>query len=36
MQAIDRSAADSLINWWLEAGVDGAVGEVPRDWLRRR
>ena len=35
MQAIDRQAAESLINWWLEAGVDGAVGETPRDWLRR-
>lgn len=35
MQAIDRAAAESLINWWQEAGVDGAVGEVPRDWLRR-
>ena len=33
MQAIDRSAADSLIGWWLEAGVDGAVSESPRDWL---
>ena len=28
MQAIDRGAADSLIGWWLEAGVDVAVGEV--------
>ena len=35
MQAIDRAAAESLINWWQEAGVDGAVGESPRDWLRR-
>jgi DNA polymerase len=33
MQAIDRGAAASLIGWWLEAGVDGAVGETPRDWL---
>ena len=32
---IDRNAADSLIGWWLEAGVDVAVGESPRDWLRR-
>lgn len=30
-----RRAADSLIGWWLEAGVDSPVGEVPRDWLRR-
>jgi DNA polymerase len=35
MQAIDRAAAEKLIQWWLEAGVDGAVGEAPRDWLRR-
>lgn len=32
---IDRSAVDSLMAWWLEAGVDVAVGETPRDWLRR-
>jgi len=36
MQAIDRSAADSLIGWWLEAGVDAPVSEAPRDWLRRK
>ena len=30
-----RVAADSLIGWWLEAGVDVPVGESPRDWLRR-
>ena len=30
-----RKAADSLLGWWLEAGVDGAVGESPRDWLGR-
>jgi DNA polymerase len=35
MQAIDRVAAGSLIGWWLEAGVDVAVGEAPRDWLGR-
>ena len=33
MQAIDRFAAGSLLGWWLEAGVDGAVAESPRDWL---
>ena len=32
---IDRGAVDSLMTWWLEAGVDIAVGEEPRDWLRR-
>ncbi len=36
MQAIGRAAAESLINWWQEAGVDSAVGEVPRAWLRRQ
>ncbi|HYC95383.1 MAG TPA: uracil-DNA glycosylase family protein [Sphingomicrobium sp.] len=39
MQAIaevpGRAAAESLINWWLEAGVDNAVGEAPRGWLRQ-
>ena len=35
MQTIDRSTVDSLIGWWLEAGVDAPVGEVPRDWLRK-
>lgn len=34
MQAIDRAAAESLIQWWQEAGVDVAVGEAPRGWLR--
>jgi DNA polymerase len=33
---IDRAAADSLISWWLDAGVDTAVSEAPRDWLRHR
>ena len=32
---IDRNTVDSLMAWWLEAGVDSAVGEGPRDWLRR-
>jgi uracil-DNA glycosylase family 4 len=35
LQAIDRKAADSLISWWLEAGVDAPVGESPRPWLHR-
>ena len=39
MQAIAaphaRLAAESLIGWWQEAGVDCAVGETPRDWLRQ-
>lgn len=33
-QAIGPGAAESLIQWWLEAGVDVAVGEAPRVWLR--
>jgi DNA polymerase len=39
MQAIaearGRAAAESLISWWQEAGVDVAVGETACDWLRR-
>jgi DNA polymerase len=35
IEAIDRASVDSLMAWWLEAGVDVAVGEQPRDWLRR-
>src|SRR5262245_46734613 len=37
MQAIaderGRAAAGSLLGWWLESGIDVAVGESPRDWL---
>ena len=33
MQAIDRSAAESIIDWWRNAGVEVAVGESPRAWL---
>lgn len=35
LETVDRAAVDSLIGWWLEAGVDVAVGETPRDWLGR-
>jgi uracil-DNA glycosylase family 4 len=35
LQAIDRTAADSLIDWWRLAGVEAAVGETARDWLVR-
>jgi DNA polymerase len=31
---LDRAAIDSLLEWWAEAGVDVAVGEQPRAWLR--
>jgi uracil-DNA glycosylase len=34
LNALDRVAAESLITWWQEAGVDVAVGESPRGWLR--
>ncbi|HEU0311088.1 MAG TPA: uracil-DNA glycosylase [Sphingomicrobium sp.] len=30
-----RATASSLVGWWLEAGVDVAIGESPRDWLGR-
>jgi DNA polymerase len=29
-----RAAAASLIAWWSEAGVDVALDEAPRDWLK--
>lgn len=32
--AIDRDAAAAALAWWIEAGVDVAVSETPRDWLR--
>ena len=32
---MDRAHAASLLSWWLDAGVDLAVGEEPRDWLRK-
>ena len=28
-----HSAATSAIEWWIDAGVDASVGEMPRDWL---
>lgn len=31
---IDEPMAASLLGWWLDAGVDGAVSESPRDWRR--
>jgi len=30
----DRAEAASLIGWWLDAGVDVAIAEAPRDWLK--
>ena len=29
-----RAGALSALGWWLEAGVDTAIDESPRDWLR--
>lgn len=34
-QIIDRAVAASLLGWWLDAGVDVATSEEPRDWLRQ-
>jgi DNA polymerase len=31
---VDAGAFGSLVGWWREAGVDVAVGEAPRGWLR--
>jgi len=30
----DQAAAKAALQWWIEAGVDVAVSESPRDWLR--
>jgi uracil-DNA glycosylase len=34
MDTIGIAEARSALAWWLEAGVDVAVQEEPRDWLR--
>lgn len=31
---ISRSEQKAALSWWLEAGVDVAVAETPRDWLK--
>jgi DNA polymerase len=31
---IDAAQAASLLGWWLESGVDAAIGEEARDWIR--
>jgi DNA polymerase len=31
---ISLAEARSALAWWLEAGVDIAVQEAPRDWLK--
>lgn len=30
----DQAAAKAALQWWIEAGVDVAVSEIPRDWLK--
>src|SRR6478609_9575196 len=32
----DRVAADSVIRWWRDAGVDTLIEEDAQDWLARR
>lgn len=32
-QLSERDAVAAALAWWIEAGVDVAVGETPRDWL---
>src|SRR6184192_3836665 len=34
VESIGIAEARSALAWWLEAGVDVAVQEAPRDWLR--
>lgn len=36
MAALSRAEAASLLAWWLEAGVDTAIGDAPRNWLQKR
>lgn len=30
----DQEQAASLLGWWIDAGVDVAIDEAPRDWLK--
>ena len=30
----DQAAAAAALAWWVEAGVDVAIGETPREWLK--
>lgn len=34
LKTVEPGALDSLIGWWREAGIEVAVGEAPRGWLR--
>jgi len=31
---LNRADAVNALGWWLESGVDVAIGEAPRDWRR--
>ena len=31
---LSREEAADLLGWWLDAGVDSAISEQPRDWLK--
>ncbi|MEO7635615.1 MAG: uracil-DNA glycosylase [Sphingomicrobium sp.] len=33
-QDISLAEAKSALSWWLQAGVDGAIGEDARNWLK--
>ena len=33
---IDAREAAAALSWWLDAGVDSALTEAPRDWLKPR
>ncbi len=33
---LNRADAMKALAWWLESGVDVAIGETPRDWRRAR
>ena len=35
-ESLDRKAVESLLDWWQVSGVDVAVSERPRDWLRAK
>lgn len=33
---LTRDEAERLLRWWLDAGVDTAISEEPRQWLKAR
>src|SRR5687767_3592049 len=35
-ERIGVAEAASALGWWLEAGVDVAIAESPRNWLERK